>query len=89
MNLVEMVYEITTSFPEEEKYGLVNQIRRSAISIPSNISEGAGRNSKKKFRNFLGIANGSLNELLTQLELSERLGYTNSKTHKNALFINQ
>ncbi len=75
MKLVEEVYDITASIPDEEKFGLTSQIRRSAVSIPSNISEGAGRNSKKEFRNFLGIANGSLNELLTQLELSLRLGY--------------
>ena len=87
MKLVEMVYEITASFPQEEKYGLINQIRRSAISIPSNISAGAGRNSKKEFRNFLGIANGSLNEILTQLELSTRLGYTNSETLKAAMIL--
>lgn len=75
MSLVEMVYQLTASFPEEEKFGLTNQIRRSAVSVSSNIAEGAGRNSKKEFRNFLGIANGSLNELMTQLELANRLRF--------------
>lgn len=85
MVLVEVVYKITASFPDEEKFGLTNQVRRSVVSIPSNITEGAGRNSKKEFRNFLGIANGSLNELLTQLELSKRLGYTKEIRLKDAL----
>lgn len=75
MDLVEKVYAITSTFPNEEKYGLISQIQRSAISIPSNIAEGAGRNSNKEFKNFLGIANGSINELSTQLELSVRIGY--------------
>lgn len=61
MLLAEIMYKLTSSFPDEEKYGLVSQVRRSAVSIASNIAEGAGRNSKKEFRNFLGIANGSLN----------------------------
>ena len=75
MDLVEKVYELTLLFPKDEKYGLISQIQRSAVSIPSNISEGAGRNSNKEFRNFLGIANGSINELSTQLELALRIGY--------------
>lgn len=75
MLLTELVYKTTLSFPEEEKYGLISQIRRCAVSVPSNIAEGAGRNSNKEFRNFLGIANGSLNELNTQLEISKRLGF--------------
>ena len=75
MNLVELVYKVTSSFPTEEKFGLTSQIRRSAVSIPSNIAEGAGRSSKNAFRNFLEISNGSINELKTQLEISERLGF--------------
>ena len=75
MDLVEKVYKTTSTFPKEEKYGLISQIQRSAVSIPSNIAEGAGRNSNKEFRNFLGIANGSANELATQLILSVRIGY--------------
>ncbi len=73
MNVVENSYKQTANFPKEEKYGLTSQIRRSAVSIPSNIAEGAGRNSNGEFKQFLGIANGSSFELLTQLYLSERL----------------
>lgn len=73
MDIAEKTYFVSSKFPTEEKYGLTSQIRRSAISIPSNIAEGAGRNSDREFRNFLGIANGSSNELCTQLILSHRL----------------
>lgn len=75
MKLVELVYKTTAIFPSEEKFGLTSQIRRSAVSIPSNIAEGAGRSSKNVFRNFLEISNGSINELKTQLEISEGLGF--------------
>ncbi|MCK6649864.1 MAG: four helix bundle protein [Bacteroidia bacterium] len=67
------VYEVTASFPKEEVYGLTSQIRRCAVSIPSNISEGAGRNSNKEFIHFLGVANGSCYELQTQLIISNKL----------------
>ena len=87
MALVEVVYKLTTSFPDEEKFGITTQMRRSAVSIPSNIAEGAGRNSKKEFKNFLGIANGSLNELFTQLELSNRLGFSEEDDLKNVLSL--
>lgn len=74
MDIAEKTYFVSSKFPTEEKYGLTSQIRRSAISIPSNIAEGAGRNSDREFRNFLGIANGSSNELIMyQLILSHRL----------------
>lgn len=73
MDVTEDVYRLSARFPTEKKYGLTSQIRRSAISIPSNIAEGAGRNTDGEFRNFLGIASGSSNELLTQLILSRQL----------------
>jgi four helix bundle protein len=73
MDVVENSYRATSSFPKEEKYGLTSQLRRSAVSIPSNIAEGAGRNTNGEFMQFLGIANGSSFELLTQLYLSKRL----------------
>ncbi|MDC1505220.1 four helix bundle protein [Winogradskyella sp.] len=73
MDITENCYRATDNFPKEEKYGLTSQLRRSAVSIPSNISEGAGRNTNGAFRQFLGIANGSSFELLTQLYLSKRL----------------
>lgn len=75
MALVDQIYNITKIFPREELYGLTNQIRRCAISIPSNIAEGAARNSKKEFVQFLGIARGSLSELETQLLIAKNLGY--------------
>lgn len=74
MNVAEAVYKLSKKFPKEEQYGLKSQIRRSAVSIPSNIAEGAGRNTNGEFKNFLGIASGSSNELMTQLMLSSRLG---------------
>ncbi|NJX14969.1 four helix bundle protein [Tamlana crocina] len=73
MDITESCYKATENFPIEEKYGLTSQLRRSAISIPSNIAEGAGRNTNGEFKQFLGIANGSSFELLTQLYLSKRL----------------
>ena len=75
MDLVELVHKLTSSFPKEEKFGLISQIQRCSVSIPSNIAEGAGRNSNKEFKHFLSIANGSSNELSTQLHLSIRIGY--------------
>ncbi len=77
MDIAEKIYSITESFPAEEKFGLVSQMCRSAVSVPSNIAEGAGRKSKKEFVNFLHISQGSLSELDTQLELSLRLRYVN------------
>ena len=75
MALVEMVYRATADFPKAEFFGLVNQIRRCAVSIPSNIAEGAARNSTREWVQFLGVSCGSLSELETQLELASRLGY--------------
>ncbi len=73
MELVELVYKLTQTFPPVEKFNLVTQINRSAVSIPSNIAEGRGRASDKEFKQFLYIARGSLCELRTQLELARRL----------------
>ncbi|TPN88795.1 four helix bundle protein [Aquimarina algicola] len=73
MDLVEQVYSLSKSLPDEEKFGLISQIKRSSVSIPSNIAEGAGRNSNKEFIHFLSIANGSTTELETQLILIQRL----------------
>ncbi|MBB6682230.1 four helix bundle protein [Aequorivita sp. 609] len=85
MDIAEQTYRITTKFPKEEKYGLTSQVRRSAISVPSNIAEGAGRNTDGEFKNFLGIANGSSNELFTQLVLSHRLELVSENTVKPIL----
>ena len=76
MDLVEGVYRLTKSFPDAEKYGLTNQIRRCAVSISSNIAEGAARNTDKEFGPFCCIALGSLSELETQLLIAERLKYS-------------
>ena len=82
MEIARDVYKLTQLFPTEEKYGIVSQMKRCSVSIPSNIAEGAARNSKKEFVNFLHIASGSLSELDTQLELSKRLNFINEKTWK-------
>lgn len=74
------VYKLTADFPKEEKFGLVSQMNRSAVSVPSNIAEGAGRNSSGEFVQFLGIANGSANELFTQMVISNKLGFVNDET---------
>ncbi len=75
MDFVVRVYKATESFPKHELFGICAQIRRCAVSIPSNIAEGSGRNSRKELIQFLFIANGSLSELETQLDLASRLGY--------------
>ena len=74
MDVAKKVYLFSSEFPKEEKYGLTSQIRRSAVSVLSNIAEGAGRNTDGEFKNFLGFASGSSNELFTQLTLAHRLG---------------
>lgn len=73
MDLVEEIYEISKTFPREEIYG--SQLRRAAVSVPSNIAEGAAGRSTVQFRNYLSVAIGSLNELGTQLEIALRVGY--------------
>lgn len=73
IELAKEVYKIIAELPSDEKFGLSSQIKRCSISIPSNIAEGAGRNSNKEFKYFLGIANGSSYELQTQLILSHEL----------------
>ena len=75
MSLVKEIYSLTTNFPKEETYGLASQMRRAAVSIPSNIAEGAARNSGKEFIQFLYVSLGSLAELETQLLLSRELGF--------------
>jgi four helix bundle protein len=72
------VYRATADYPSDERIGLTSQSRRAAVSIPSNIAEGAGRNSNKEFNNFLGIANGSSYDLQTQLIISNKLNLLNN-----------
>ena len=75
MELVTEIYRVSQRFPKEELYGLTNQLRRAAVSIPSNLAEGHGRNSPKEFHHFAGNARGSLLEVETQLEIALNLGY--------------
>ncbi len=75
MRLVKAVYQMTSDFPLEERYGLAQQMRRAAVSVPSNLAEGAGRNGVKEYLQFIGIARGSLAELETQLQLAVMLGF--------------
>jgi four helix bundle protein len=75
IEFVTTIYKLTESFPKSEIYGLVQQMRKSAVSIPSNIAEGAGRNSKNEFKQFLSIAQGSTAELETQILIARNLGF--------------
>jgi len=83
MKLVTEVYVITKEFPSSELYGLTSQIRRSAVSIPSNIAEGYARNSDGDFVRFLRIACGSVYELQTQMEIAQNLGYLTVSKSEN------
>ncbi|OIP30031.1 MAG: four helix bundle protein [Deltaproteobacteria bacterium CG_4_8_14_3_um_filter_43_13] len=83
IELVLDVYGVIKTFPMEEKYNLTDQLRRAVVGIPSNIAEGAARNTKKEFANFLYIAQGSLSELDTQLEIAFKLGYIKSNDFEN------
>jgi four helix bundle protein len=75
VDLAQQIYTVTERFPSNEQFGLTSQVRRAAVSIPSNIAEGAARQTKKEFLNFLHIAKGSLSELDTQIEIARRLEY--------------
>ena len=86
MQLTEQVYRLTADFPKSETYGLSSQMRRSVVSIPSNIAEGQGRDSTKKFIHFLAIAFGSICELETQLLLANRFNYL-SETDLKAVMV--
>ena len=84
MELVEEIYRLVGSLPKEELFSLSNQMKRAAISIPSNIAEGHGRNTAKDFSRFISIALGSKAELETQLEICVRLNYMSDEQIKNA-----
>ena len=79
MKLSVLIYRLTQEFPREEMYGLTSQMRRSVVSIPSNIAEGQGRNSTGEFRQMLGIARGSNSELQTQIEIARALKFGDLK----------
>ena len=84
MELTVVIYSLTRDFPRDELYGLTSQIRRAAVSLPSNIAEGHGRLGTAEYRQFLGSARGSNFELQTQLEIVRRLEFGNAKLLNNA-----
>ena len=88
IELVVDIYDLTKNFPKEEIYSLTSQLKRAAVSIPSNISEGAARNSDKEFIKYLYISLGSLAELDTQLIISQRLGYIKDVNNISERVIN-
>jgi len=85
MDLVESIYVITQSFPKHEIYGLTSQMRRAAVSIPANIAEGHSREHTKEFRNFLSVAQGSISELETEVEIATRLGYLTAEQFRRLM----
>jgi four helix bundle protein len=89
IQLTLVIYQLTQGFPREETYGLSCQIRRAAVSIPSNIAEGQGRLTVGDFRQFLGIARGSNHELQTQLEIARALGFGDSELIDQAESLSQ
>jgi four helix bundle protein len=87
MTLVKDVYLATNSFPKHELFALTQQLRRAAVSVPSNLAEGHGRSSRKEFHQYVSHARGSLAEVETQLEIAESLGYLNRR--KSAELLNK
>ena len=85
MDLVEQVYRLTQDFPKQELYGLTNQLRRAAVSVPSNIAEGQARTHLKEYLQFVSTAKGSLAEVQTQLEIAARLHYITPEQLERAL----
>ena len=85
MDYVEICYKLTLQFPKEEIFGLASQLKRSSVSIPSNIAEGHGRITRGEYINFLGIAQGSLRESETQIILATRLKYISAEQSNQAL----
>ena len=89
VDLVEAIYELSRQLPDDEKFGLVSQIRRAAVSIPSNIAEGYGRQHRGDYLRHLSVANGSLKEMETQLLIAGRLGFINRDQARPAWELSQ
>jgi four helix bundle protein len=87
MDLVVLVYKVTEEYPRKEMFGLTNQTRRAAVSVPSNIAEGQGRQTSREFANFLAIARGSLQELETQTLLGKRLKFVSEHQASEVLSL--
>ncbi len=87
MDLVESVYSLTRSLPSDERYALTDQIRRAAVSIPSNIAEGHGRQTDKEYKQYLSIAKGSVSEVETQLMICVRLNYLTEQQTESVLVL--
>ena len=87
MDLVDLVFALTQTFPQEERYGLTVQVRRAAVSVPSNIAEGWGRNQTNEYRQFLRYARGSLFEVETQAQIAARQGWTREDDVSNLLSL--
>ena len=85
IDFVTDIYKVTSSFPKEDQFGLTNQIRRAAVSVPSNIAEGAARNSDKEFLRFLYISLGSIQEIDTQLLIALNLDFISSSDFDNLI----
>lgn len=85
MEFVKAIYQATETFPKAEIYGLTSQMRRAAVSVPSNLAEGAARKGNKEFLQFLNIAQGSISELDTQIELSLMLNYFNKNVYTDLM----
>lgn len=85
MDLITAIYSVTQVFPRDELYGLKSQLRRAAVSVPSNLAEGYSRNSKNELHHFIGQARGSLAEVETQIEIAMNLGYVDTETSSRLL----